>query len=53
MGIQRKVVVGHWQEPAVQEKLNTWMRAACAWHDAQGGKIAVYRPLTRLFNCLL
>ncbi len=40
MDKQRKVVVGHWQSPSVQEKLNIWMRAACAWHDAQGGKIA-------------
>lgn len=40
MGKQRKVVVGHWQDPAVHAKLNIWMRAACAWHDAQGGKIA-------------
>jgi len=40
MGKQRKVVVGHWQDQTVQEKLNTWMRAACAWNDAQGGKIA-------------
>lgn len=40
MGKQRKVVVGHWQEPAVQEKLNIWMRAACAWNDAQQGNIA-------------
>ncbi|CAB1063220.1 L-arabinose isomerase (EC [Olavius sp. associated proteobacterium Delta 1] len=40
MGKQRKVVVGHWQDPPVQEKLNTWMRAACAWNDAQEGKIA-------------
>jgi len=30
MGKPRKVVVGHWQDPAVQEKLNIWMRAACA-----------------------
>jgi L-arabinose isomerase len=37
---QRKVVVGHWQNPLVQEKLSTWMRAACAWNDAQQGKIA-------------
>jgi L-arabinose isomerase len=37
---QRKVVVGHWQDPLVQEKLSTWMRAACAWNDAQQGKIA-------------
>jgi L-arabinose isomerase len=36
----RKVVVGHWQDEEVQAQLNTWMRAACAWHDAQGGKIA-------------
>ena len=28
MGKQRKVVVGHWQDQTVQEKLNTWMRAA-------------------------
>jgi L-arabinose isomerase len=40
LGKQRKVVVGHWQDPTVQQKLNTWMRAACAWHDAQRGKIA-------------
>jgi L-arabinose isomerase len=40
MGKRRKVVVGHWQDQAIQEKLNTWMRAACAWNDAQEGKIA-------------
>ena len=39
MGKQRKVIVGHWQDPTAQEKMNTWMRAACAWNDAQGGKI--------------
>jgi L-arabinose isomerase len=39
MGKQRKVIVGHWQDPTVQEKMNTWMRAACAWNDAQEGKI--------------
>ncbi len=38
--INRKVVVGFWQEDAVQEKLGTWMRAALAWHDWQGGKVA-------------
>jgi len=40
MGKQRKVLVGHWQDPGVEEKLDTWMRAACAWNDAQGGRIA-------------
>ena len=39
MGKQRKVIVGHWQDPTAQEKMNTWMRAACAWNDAQRGKI--------------
>ena len=36
----RKVIVGHWQDEQVQEKLSIWMRAACARLDAQGGKIA-------------
>ena len=36
----RKVIVGHWQDHDVQEKLGVWMRAAAAWHDAQGAKIA-------------
>lgn len=36
----RKVIVGHWQDPEVQERLAVWTRAACAWHDAQGGKLA-------------
>jgi L-arabinose isomerase len=37
---ERKVVVGHWQDEEVQARLDTWMRAACAWHDAQGLKVA-------------
>lgn len=36
----RKVVVGHWQETAVQNKLGVWARAALAVHDSQGAKIA-------------
>jgi L-arabinose isomerase len=36
----RKVVVGHWKEATVQKKLAVWMRAAAAWHDWQGGKVA-------------
>ncbi len=39
MRLNRKVVVGFWQDPEVQEQLGVWARAACAWHDAQGGKI--------------
>jgi L-arabinose isomerase len=36
----RKVVVGHWQDEEVLAQLDIWMRAACAWHDAQGAKVA-------------
>ena len=38
--LNRKVVVGFWQDEGVQAQLATWMRAACAWQDAQGAKIA-------------
>jgi len=40
MRLNRKVVVGHWQEPDIQCKIGTWTRAASAWADAQGGKLA-------------
>jgi L-arabinose isomerase len=40
MRLERKVVVGHWQDPQVLEPLAVWARAACAWHDAQGARIA-------------
>ncbi len=31
--INRKVVVGHWQDKEIQQKLSIWMRAAAAWQD--------------------
>jgi L-arabinose isomerase len=40
MGLNRKVVVGHWQDEEVQERIGVWVRAACARHDAQGARIA-------------
>jgi L-arabinose isomerase len=40
MRLNRKVIVGFWQDEQVLCKLGTWMRAACAWHDMQGMKIA-------------
>lgn len=40
MRLNRKVIVGFWQDEDVQEQLGIWARAACAWHDAQGAKIA-------------
>jgi len=36
----RKVVVGHWQDTDVQQRIGIWSRAATAWHDWQGGKVA-------------
>jgi L-arabinose isomerase len=38
--INRKVVVGHWQDVEVHQKLNDWARAACGWREAQHLKIA-------------
>jgi L-arabinose isomerase len=40
MRLNRKVVVGHWQDGDVQKSIGTWTRAACAWADWQGAKIA-------------
>jgi L-arabinose isomerase len=34
----RKVVVGFWQDAAVQSRLGAWARAAAAWHDWQGAR---------------
>lgn len=38
MRLNRKVVVGHWEDKKVHDQLHAWMRAACGWHDWQGGK---------------
>jgi L-arabinose isomerase len=38
--LERKVVVGHWQDDDVQARLGAWARAAAAWADWQGAKIA-------------
>ena len=40
MRLNRKVVVGHWQDDDIQASIGIWVRAACAWSDAQGSKIA-------------
>jgi L-arabinose isomerase len=40
MRLNRKVVVGHWQEDTTLAKLAVWARAAAAWHDSQQLKIA-------------
>lgn len=40
MRLSRKVVVGHWQETRVQQKVGIWTRAAAARADARTAKIA-------------
>jgi L-arabinose isomerase len=40
MRIDRKVIVGYWQDEQVVAELETWIRAAAAWYDAQGAKVA-------------
>jgi L-arabinose isomerase len=38
MRLSRKVVVGHWSDPEVHDRIGAWMRAARAWRDWQGAK---------------
>ncbi|MEI7830785.1 MAG: L-arabinose isomerase [Prolixibacteraceae bacterium] len=38
--IQRKVVVGHWEEANVQEKIGLWTRAAAGWNELRNLKVA-------------
>lgn len=40
MRLERKVVVGHWKDPEVHERIKVWARAACGWHDLQGARFA-------------
>jgi L-arabinose isomerase len=36
----RKVVVGHWQDEEVQDRIGVWMRAACGWADTRRLRVA-------------
>ena len=40
MRLPRKIVVGHWEDPEVLERLGAWMRVARAWQDLQGARFA-------------
>jgi L-arabinose isomerase len=40
MRINRKVVVGHWSDAEVQDRIAAWMRAARGWSDMRSMKIA-------------
>ncbi|MEZ4901903.1 MAG: L-arabinose isomerase [Spirosomataceae bacterium] len=39
MRLNRKVVVGHWQQPSVLEKINVWSRVAAAKYEMQTMKV--------------
>jgi L-arabinose isomerase len=36
--LARKVIVGHWSDPEVQQRLGAWSRVVSAWHDLQGAR---------------
>jgi L-arabinose isomerase len=38
MRLPRKVVVGHWQDKNVVQRIGVWIRAAAGWHDWQGAR---------------
>jgi L-arabinose isomerase len=40
LGLSRKVVAGHWSDPAVLERLGGWARAAAAFADGRALKVA-------------
>jgi L-arabinose isomerase len=40
VGVARKTVVGHWSDLLVQQRIGTWVRAACGWQEAQRLRIA-------------
>jgi L-arabinose isomerase len=40
MRLERKVVVGHWSDQQVQDRIGAWTRAACARHDWEHLRIA-------------
>lgn len=39
MRIERKVVVGHWQDPEVAERIGVWTRAAAGWNEMRHMKL--------------
>jgi L-arabinose isomerase len=38
--MNRKVLVGHWKDEAIRERVGIWARVAVAWHDWQNGRVA-------------
>jgi L-arabinose isomerase len=39
MRVARKTVAGHVSDPAVGERIGTWARAACGWHEAHALRV--------------
>jgi len=38
MRLNRKVIVGHWEDGAVLGQIGAWCRVAAGWHDWQGAR---------------
>jgi L-arabinose isomerase len=38
--VRRKTVVGHWSDPAVQQRIGIWARAARGWHEGRRLRVA-------------
>ncbi len=38
MRLNRKVIVGHWEDRAVLGQIGAWCRVAAGWHDWQGAR---------------
>lgn len=38
--VSRKIVVGHWQDPEVADRIGRWARAACGWDESRHLKVA-------------
>jgi len=38
MRLERKVVVGHWEDSITQQNIGIWARAAAGWNDWQGAR---------------
>src|SRR4051794_35138303 len=34
LGRARRTIVGHWEDPAVADRLGSWCRAAAGWHES-------------------
>ncbi len=41
MRLARKTIVGHWADPAIQDRIGIWCRAAAGWREA--GRLRVAR----------